>query len=156
MGAPSAREVHEAVRHGRDLSGADLTHLRINQLDLTGVKAVGATLRGRWRPADVDPDSGRWSQWSDGFKLRWSTARMEGADLTDADLTWAPLQSANLRNAVLRNADLTEADCTGADFRGADLRGANLTGAVLERADLRGAQWDDTTVWPEGVGAPTP
>ena len=114
-------------------------------------------MRGRWRPAAVDPDPGVWQAWGDGLaRTLWSQARLDGTGLTGTDLTSAPLTKAHPRQAVLRDAILFEADCTAADFRGADLRGADFTGAVLVDADVRGAIWDETTRSPDGFEPPTP
>ena len=151
MGRMKLSEVYEAQKAGRDLSGVDLSHLKIRQLDLTGLKAVGATLRGRRRPAELDPEPGTWDRFTDGYvRTRWGQARMDRADLTGADLTWAPLNHGHLRGAVLRDALLVEADLRGCDLREADLRGADFSSATLEGADLRDAKWDDTTRWPQG------
>lgn len=155
MGQMTLGEVYEAQREGRDLSGADLSHLKVRQLDLTGVKAVGAVLRGHRRPAEVEEDPEVWDRYADGYaRTRWGQARMERADLTSADLTWAPLTRGHLRGAVLRNAILLEADLRSCDLRDADLRGADLTGAILDDAEMSGVRWDETTRWPEGFEPP--
>jgi uncharacterized protein YjbI with pentapeptide repeats len=155
MGKMTLGQVFEAQREGRDLSGVDLSHLKVRQLDLTGIKAVGAVLRGNRRPAEAQEDPQVWDRYADGYaRTRWGQARMERADLTKADLTWALLNRGHLRAAVLRDAVLVEADLRGCDLRDADLRGADLTGAILDDVDLRGARWDDTTRWPEGFDPP--
>jgi uncharacterized protein YjbI with pentapeptide repeats len=43
---------------------------------------------------------------------------------------------------------------TGAIFSQADLVGANLSKISLDKVDLRGAQYDDTTVWPKDFEPP--
>ena len=155
MGQMTLGEVFEAQREGRDLSGVDLSHLSIRQLDLTDIKAVGVVLRGRRRPAEAEDDPKVWDRYADGYvRTRWAQARMERADLTEADLTWAPLNKGHLRGAVLRDAVLVEADLRGCDLRDADLCGADLTGAILDDVDLRGARWDERTRWPEGFEPP--
>jgi uncharacterized protein YjbI with pentapeptide repeats len=87
-------------------------------------------------------------------------ANLEGADLSNADLRDALLDEVGLDGANLTDADLRTASLMGAhlgailhgaDFRGASLCGANLSSAYgIEKADLRGAATDDSTLWPQG------
>lgn len=151
MSAMALSQVYEARREGRALDGVDLSHLNVRQLDLSGLSARGAILRGRRRPAAVEERPRLWGRlMEDTARTRWGKARFEGTDLTGADLTWAPLQRALMRGSVLRNAVLAEADLRWADLRSADLSGADLSGAVLTEADLGGARWNETTRWPAG------
>ena len=53
------------------------------------------------------------------------------------------------------NADLTKSDLTNANVKGAIFKGAHLEGAVmicqeLDMAQLDGAYYNFSTVWPEG------
>ena len=90
-----------------------------------------------------------------GYKIE-PGANLAGADFTFwADLTGANLTGANLAGANLSfftpliGANLSFADLTGARLFKANLTEANLTGAIL-----RGAFWDESTVWPEGFTPP--
>jgi uncharacterized protein YjbI with pentapeptide repeats len=72
-----------------------------------------------------------------------------------ADLQGADLRSADLRNARLdfpnfQNADLSICVLEGASLLYADLRGANLTTALLEGTNLYEAQFDRSTILPNG------
>ncbi len=73
-------------------------------------------------------------------------ANLEGANLEGANLEGANLEGASLANADLRDANLEGTLLYGANLRGADLRGADLGG----RTDLKGAEADEYTIWPEG------
>ena len=58
---------------------------------------------------------------------------------------------------ALVGADLTKTDLCNADFSNSNLHSADLTYASFHWADIRGAdfcnaQWDEHTVWPEGIG----
>ena len=127
-----AADLAGAMLWGYDFSGADLSGADLSKAILTAADLAGATLIG--------------------------------ADFSYADLEGAYLEGADLRNAALVGADLGRADLRGADLRGADissaylavtdLRGADLTGATLEGARFIGAEWDETTRWPEGYEPP--
>ncbi len=69
-----------------------------------------------------------------------------GADLTNALLQDQDLSGAKPRFALLMDANLEGTLLYGANLRGADLRGADLGG----RTDLKGAEADEYTIWPEG------
>jgi len=93
-------------------------------------------------------------------------AQLGGAVFRDAELYWAGfflahLDGANFQNADLRGAVLTESSCVGTDFRGAnlgkdnlggctELQGADLTAALLEGTNLKGAEYDANTKFPDG------
>lgn len=97
-------------------------------------------------------------------------AELGNSDLTEAYLAGALLKSANLVGSGLESADLSNADLTKANLLAGDLRGADLTktkladanlkkvnlmGTNLEKTDLLGAQvagafYDKSTVFPPG------
>lgn len=77
-------------------------------------------------------------------------AKFQNADLRDADLRKANLFLADFENADLRIAKLQDAHIHVASFENADLRGANLLTPHIHTAYLRGAKYDETTVWPPG------
>lgn len=100
---------------------------------------------------------------------------MKGVNLRAASLERTVLSSCNLENALVfgawaKGAVFREARCfaakfnctllNGADFTNADLRqvdlsqarlqGASLLGATVVGANFQDAEYDRTTVWPEG------
>jgi uncharacterized protein YjbI with pentapeptide repeats len=95
-----------------------------------------------------------------------SGAQMAGMNLSRADLYMANLFTANLRGAKLvgaklQGACLTEADMRGADFTDVNLEPDNMGGAVrlqgaqlapsnIHLAQLKGAEYDAATDFPEG------
>ncbi|WP_241769746.1 pentapeptide repeat-containing protein [Rhodococcus opacus] len=92
-------------------------------------------------------------------KGAWSERGLE-LDLRGADLSGAFLFNVDLRDATLKQADLYDADLSGARLDGAKLQGADLckadlSGANLDGADLKGAEYDDATLWPNGLTPPT-
>ena len=74
-----------------------------------------------------------------------SDANLENAYLLDAGLDEAAFLEANLEGAYMVGARLRKAM-----FFKANLEGANLELAHLDGADLRGANWDESTRWPDG------
>jgi uncharacterized protein YjbI with pentapeptide repeats len=79
-------------------------------------------------------------------------AHLRGADLAFVDLQWVSLIDADLRGADLYGADLCGARLLYADLGEADLRYANLRQADfshvnMRQAKLRGARYDERTVW---------
>ncbi len=74
-----------------------------------------------------------------------------GADLTNALLQDQDLSGAKPRFALLMDANLEGANLRDANLEGTLLYGANLRGADLGgRTDLKGAEADEYTIWPEG------
>lgn len=151
---------------GLDLSGQELSHPDFSWKDLRGCRFVTTQIdRGLFVGADIH-----------GVDLRSSY-------LNHADLRGANLLRANLSKAdgSLRATQLVGADLRGADLRQADLRGANMLGAKLtaetsklhpfrkrlrgrnkqiavfscQDCDLRGAIYDDETLWPSGFNPET-
>lgn len=103
--------------------------------------------------------------------LTMEGAHYDGSDLTDADLSgadlyWASCFEATLTRAIMRGADLRGADLSCAVLKDAVLDGANLgrdnlggstwvagadfTGVNLHNTDVRGAVYDEHTVFPSG------
>lgn len=84
-----------------------------------------------------------------------------GAALRNIDAPKAELRRINLTGADLVGADLSEADLTGAILDRADLSkaylvkarlyGASLMATNLSSTDLRGALYDDKTIFPDDV-----
>lgn len=130
-------EVIERLREGqslagRDLTGADLSHLDLRGADLAGALLEAAALTG----ADLAGAN------LEGAVL--ARADLVGANLTGAKLAGVNLGAARLCDAKapggvdLTGAVLAEADLSGADLRGALLSNADLSEAIVPGADLRG------------------
>ena len=106
-----------------DLSGDNLSFVKVTGANLTGSDLVAANLTG---------------------------SDLVAANLAGAVLTSTNLASAVLTGALLYDAVLTGANLTGANLTGAVLTNAVLTGALLHDAVLSGATWSDTTC-PDGT-----
>ncbi len=82
-------------------------------------------------------------------------AQLMNANLRGVDLSYADLRGANLQSAQLRGADLSYAVLEQANLEAADLRGALLIGTSFRQANLKdicleGADFDASTLFPEG------
>jgi uncharacterized protein YjbI with pentapeptide repeats len=102
-------DLEEAILEGADLSGADLSGARLNRCVLARADLAGTQFAG---------------------------ARMSGAGLGAAKLAGADFKGADLTGAAFGGADLGGADLTGATLDGADFMEATLAGADLSRATL--------------------
>jgi len=101
----------------RDLTGADLSGMKLAGIDFSRALLESADLSG----CDLSGAN------LDGAVL--AKANLRGANLTNARLSGTNLGGAVLRDAVLVNADMTDVVMMRADLAGADLTGANLDGA---------------------------
>ena len=78
------------------------------------------------------------------------------ADLSEANLNRSQLQGCYFKGTQFKGAHLYMADLSfsvlsNANFESANLRGADFTGTVgLDLASLRGASFDERTIWPNG------
>lgn len=121
----------EPAREGAAGAQADLSHARLEGLDLRGVQLPYANLCGiRCRDQDLRGANLSGSLITDADL---SGSNLEGADLSGADLSRSDLVRCNLRNADLSHADFEHADLTGADLRGARLEGARFSGAQMQQ-----------------------
>ena len=117
-------------------SQADLTHKRLEGLDLTGVELPYANCCGAWcQNQDMSGANLQGSLWVDS-DLSGSVLR--GANLSGADISRSQLVGCDLRDANLTGADLENADLRNADLSGALLDGARLAGAYIK---LPGVDW---------------
>lgn len=147
-----------------DLARANLSGLRLIQIDLTGANLSHANLRS----ADLTQATMNRANLT-GADLR--KAKLIQAELKDANLSHADLRYANLGQATLTHADLASAKLTkatleevqagGANFRSAnltdaDFSGAMLTGAHFGGADTRGASFTGATGAPAGQSGGVP
>lgn len=110
-----------------DLVRADLSGLKIAQLNLNNANLLAANLK-------------------EAIFLRTSLkgANLSDANLEKADLAGINLKGANLNKANLKGANLEKAKLNKVNFRRANLEGANLrrarfNGASLKKANLHGA-----------------
>jgi uncharacterized protein YjbI with pentapeptide repeats/O-antigen/teichoic acid export membrane protein len=151
--------LQRAILTNAGLQRATLTGANLRQAVLAGADAQEARLAlADLRGADLSRSNFRGA---DLLKAQLQGATLTGADFQDAHLGEAQLQEARLMDADLQRAALTGAILTGADLTGAilqaayldaaDLSGANLTGADLQWARLDNAQFDETTVLPDGT-----
>ena len=140
MGSPDNVFAREAVRALRargwledgSVKFAILSEANLHGADLTETNLCGAyLLRANLQSA------------------RLVRANLKGAFLVDANLQGAFLVDANLQDAFLARANLLGAPLWRANLRGADLQGADLAETILEDAE-----YDNTTVWPEGFTPP--
>jgi len=121
----------------------DFTGLNGTYFDFSDRKLNGASFRG-----------------STMYSTSFTKSELRGADFTEAAMAGEDFSSADLTGAIMANATvgygkflgavLDGADLTGASLEGADLRGASLKGANLSNTRLAWAQYDATTVWPDG------
>ena len=138
------------------LPGADLRYAKLEVASLKGAHLEGANLYG----ADL--------QGANLLGAYLQKANLKGANLRSAHLYMALIAGANLEEADLMNADLGGANLQGANLQGANLRNAILQGANLQgtnlykvlisnesirNGSLRGAQFNERTIWPDGFDA---
>jgi TIR domain/Pentapeptide repeats (9 copies)/Pentapeptide repeats (8 copies) len=126
------RALADDIRHGPDLSHADLRNLDLTDAYLVGADLQSADLRGtRFRGASLR-----------GARL--DMADLRGANMVLADLSqvkadWANFNGANLRAADLRNSVFRESKFVRTNLRHTDIRAAQFLRADLTRADLTNA-----------------
>jgi len=149
----SEEQAREAIRTQKDLSGARMRNLQLDNLnasgailrktDLTGADLshgllvnpnfYRASLQGAsvnntvFLGGDLVKTDFKDSDLSDSalFGVDAESANFEGANLCNAALVNAKLQDANFHQANLANARLASLDVTGANFSEADLTGAH-------------------------------
>ncbi len=117
---------------GADLSGKDLSAIKLTYANLNGASLYSANLsNAKLSHADLSRANLR--------DANLSAAELSDANLSKADLSGADLKKADLYGANLRWADLSYADLSGANLATATLYCANLTEAKLGGASLYGA-----------------
>lgn len=119
---------HKAVLNGANLSGARLERANLTGADLTaaclcGADATGANLCGA-QIAGAD----------------FTGVNFSGAVLAELSLREACLQAADFTRARLKNCDMEGLHLSAANFGGADLSGALLTGSSMPGGYFRGAR----------------
>jgi len=147
------RSWHHLGPFGVDLSGADLSGMRLRHSFLAGAIArasvftetdlTGSDLRGTDLSASVAIRArfaGSDLKGANLIGLQANQAVFSGADFTGAQLTAAHLKDAQLLGTVFDRTDLSDADLRGAKLMRADLRTSHLLGADLDGADLTNAR----------------
>jgi hypothetical protein len=125
-----------------DLSGADLSEMQLDRIDLLSVNLQNATLRGTsicdalLRMAKVDGAdlSGSKMVRSDCKGATFCKSILDIANMSDAELSWCIFSDASFRET-----DLSGARLRNTVFHRAKLVGANLTFALLDNVDLTDA-----------------
>ena len=163
------------------LKGAHLEGANLYGADLQGANLLGAYLqKANLREADLELAMAEGADFDDADlgmanlqraffgKTHLNKANLKGANLRSAHLYMALIAGANLEEADLMNADLGGANLQGANLQGANLRNAILQGANLQgtnlykvlisnesirNGSLRGAQFNERTIWPDGFDA---
>lgn len=128
---------------GQNFAGAQLSRVELAKARLQLVDFTGAVLAGCYF-GETDLSKARL------LKADLTGGNLRDINLSDADLTGAILRGVHLAKANLRGANLRSTDLTGANLWGAHLHAANLTGALLIGVNLSGAQFDVSTVLPDG------
>ncbi len=161
--------LREADLQGADLrrtrlDGADLAFTRLDKADLQGASLVHAKLeKTRVFGAVLEKVDGASAQWEgvslDGARLGeadLSFAVMHAVDLDDADLHGVSLYQAKVRESSLRKANLRGAQLHSVTLARVDLSEASLEGAKMDKLEAdevtwKGANYDNTTLWPRGL-----
>jgi serine/threonine-protein kinase len=122
----------------RDFGEENLSHLNLQQADLSGVSFYRANLvQANFSRANLS-------------QTNFGGANLHSSVLRDTNLVRAYFGYADLEGADLRGADLSYAYFNYANLRGANLCGANLTGAKISEEQLAQAKTNWSTVLPSG------
>jgi uncharacterized protein YjbI with pentapeptide repeats len=143
-----------------DLSGADLSGTHLESVGLAGADLHDADLRGADLGGGLNVASPlprvlveRILRAAPSHAADLRHADLRGADLRDADLTGALLGGADLGEARLGGASLAGTDLSNMDLSERDLREADLSSTDLQGADLSGADLRATDLRNARVGA---
>ena len=117
--------------YGANLKQADLRGVDLRVADLERAILIGAHLQETHLPDDYPDDY------------------LEGANLEKANLKGANFKGANLEGARLSGANLTTSDLLEPSLVLPYSMGTNLD-ALLDGADLKGARYDESTLFPRG------
>ena len=150
--------LNQARLENANLQGVNLEQVHLRQKNLKGINLSGANLHHVvFNQSNLSKANLRetYAQKAEIRHVDLSFSELNRADLrevdfTGSDLNRADMEYANLTYAILRDADLSLANLQDATLYKADLRGVNLSVANLFGADLSGAQFDETSVMPDG------
>lgn len=123
-GPVDANDPTQRGRQSIDVRGADLRHVDLRNLPLTGLQ--GGMTQMEWVAATLE-------------QRALAGVHLEQADLSGAHLDRALLRGAFLQGATLRKTFVTEATLFQANLAGTYLREANLEGANMMYTHLEGA-----------------
>ncbi|MDY6873082.1 MAG: pentapeptide repeat-containing protein [Chloroflexota bacterium] len=168
----SPEAAREAIRAKKDLSGADLQNMDLQNLNATGSVLRKTNLTG----ADishgllVNPNFYKATAHNvalhhtiflggDLVKTDFKDADLSNSGLIGVDAREAKFPGANLRNAAIVSADLEGADFTGANLTNARLASLNVKGADFTGASVAGMRafnvdWSEAKVPPAELPAP--
>ena len=134
-------QLRSLARSGRDLNGANLSGLKLQNAEdvMLAVKAGARLGRVSLQGANLAG--------ADLREARLCGANLSEANLQGANLTEADLREANLRQSCLRGANLGAGDLEAVNLMQADLRGANLAGAILDDANLQQSNLRGADLW---------
>lgn len=124
IGPSLGKVLEQAVKHGANLTGANLTGESLNDLDLHGARLRNAQFytaklaNANFKGADL-----RGAQFSNVAmtNVNLDKAQMEGTIVTDSDLTGSRLVDADLKNSFFRDCELNSTKLKGANFSGASV-----------------------------------
>ena len=136
------RALEEAADFILDLQGANLTHVFLQNADLSG-----ANLRHAKLPAVYAIEvnlSGAALLGALLYRMAGDRINLSGANLAGANMVGMMAENTNFSNAVLYGADLTGAYLSGSNFSAATLGQNDLTTVQLEQADFSGVHISQT------------
>ena len=134
-----------------DLSGADLTELDLQELNLAGARLHRTSFR--YCSLSRADFRGGYLERCDLRDCSLVEARFDGSWLFRADFSKSSLHRACLQGANCSVAQFYEADLTDADLRGANLRTATFVGTDVAGTDFAGCKVYGISAW-DLLGAP--
>lgn len=140
---------------GAQLINADLSGARLQRADLSS--PLGATSMDTKDPTDlknidltdITRLDGAVLSDIEAFGANFSSAILDGVDLSGESLLLVNLSGSRLMNVDLSNTNLWRADLSGAELHGAKLFGADLQHAILSATDLSGSYLSGHAVTPK-------
>jgi hypothetical protein len=120
-------EAAAAINKKHGLEGADLSGLDLSQMKITGLNAEGINL------SDTDLSQAVIAA------LNLEDVNFANAQLTQAKISAANLENANFRGAQLQGAVISGVNLESGDFTGADLSDSKWFGVNVEDADFSDA-----------------
>jgi Pentapeptide repeats (8 copies) len=146
MSASEANEIRKSYPLGtRGFEKADLSFADLRGIDLSFANLRGADLKGANLSQSIL--KGADLQGANLNRANLNGARLQGANLGQTQIAWGSLVGADLSGANLRESSLDAATLTRATLQGTDLSGACLYGADLGETILKGAYYNNKTLF---------